>query len=105
MEREPFNPDNPFDALAELAKIETTTAGIRIWESPACRLLREAGDDEFGAILAGMLVGVCGVALSLSRTDDATHTMLRAAIVSAVPDAVDQARSIAGLSPLPRATQ
>ncbi len=105
MEREPFNPDNPFDALAELAKVETTTAGIRIWESSECRALRDAGDDEFGAILAGMLVGVCGVALSLSGADDATHTMLRAAIVGAVPDAIDQARSIAGLSPLPRADQ
>lgn len=105
MEREPFNPDNPFDALAELAKVETTTVALRIWESPACRALRDAGDDEFGAILAGMLVGVCGVALSLSRADDATHTMLRAVIVGAVPDAIDQARSIVGLSPLPRGDQ
>ncbi len=105
MERKPFNPENPFDALAELAKFETTAAGIRIWESPACRLLREAGDDEFGAILAGMLVGVCGVALCLSRADDATHTMLRAAIVGAVPDALDQARSIAGFPPLQRVDQ
>ncbi len=105
MKREPFDPNDPFDALAEVAKVETSTAALRIWESPACRALRNAGDDEFGAILAGMLVGVCGTALSLSRTDDATHAMLRAAIVRAVPDAFDQARSIAGLSPLPRADQ
>ncbi|MCG8270335.1 hypothetical protein MIC97_02295 [Aquamicrobium sp. NLF2-7] len=82
-----------------------SSRAARVWESSECRALREAGDDEFGAILAGMLVGVCGVAPSLSRTDDATHAMIRAAIVSAVPDAIDQARSIAGLSQLPRADQ
>lgn len=98
----PFNPDDPFDQLAELARSEIADAGLRILSSPEYKKVTKENAE---AVLAGVLTGACGIAMAQFAPSDESHIELRALIAAYLPLAFDQARSIHDLPPLPRADQ
>lgn len=100
----PFNPDEPFDRLAELAKSEIADAGLRILSSPEYKNVANAY-ESVQAVLAGVITGACGIAMAQFAPSDESHIELRALIAAYLPQAFDQARSIHSLPPLPRADQ
>lgn len=101
-DRAPFDPADPFDAVANLARAELAYAGVRLTERPEYKAV-EAGDevDLTVAVMAGALTAVCGIVLSHAAETDENHAILRAAMIAYLPQAVDQARDILGLPPLP----
>lgn len=104
IERLTFDPNDPFDSLAELAKREIADAGLRILDSPEYK--RFADDySSIQAVLAGVITGAIGIAMAQFEASDESHIELRAVIAAYLPQAFDQARSISGLPPLPRADQ
>lgn len=104
-DRAPFNPDDPFNAIANLAKTEFSFAGIRLTERPEYKAAEQDGRLVAGAVLAGALTAVCGVVMSHFQEDDDTHAEIRAMMIAYMPQAIDQARSILGLLPLDEADQ
>ncbi len=102
--RAAFDPNDPFDGLAELAKREVAEGGLRILNSPEYK--RFANDySSIQAVLAGVITGAIGIAMAQFEPSDESHIELRAVIAAYLPQAFDQARSISGLPPLPRANQ
>lgn len=99
-QRAAYNPDNPFDALANLAKREIAFAGITIGEQPQYRLARDADVDLGEAMMCGGLTAICGIVMSHYEEDDSTHEVLLEAMTTYLPLAMDQARNILGLPPL-----
>lgn len=104
-DRAPFNPADPFDAIANLAKTELAYAGVRLTERPEYKAASAGGANLAAAVLAGSLTAVCGIVMSHFDEADDTHAEIRALMIAYVPQAIDQARSILGLPPLPEAGQ
>jgi len=103
-DRTSFNPADPFDAIANLAKSELTYAGIRLTERPEYKAIgKDAGVDLTIAVMCGALTAVCGIVMSHGAETDENHAIIRAAMTAYLPQAIDQARSIIGLPPLPEA--
>lgn len=85
-----FNPDDPFDARAEAVR-------KRVVEGFA------TGDftispENAEATLAGLIVGVVGVAMAATHPDG--HRDLTVAIIKYVPWAMNEARAMMGLPEL-----
>lgn len=99
-DRAPFNPADPFDAIANLAKTELAYAGIRLTERPEYKAAKDAGNVVAGAVMAGALTAVAGILMSHFQEDDDTHAQIREMMIAYLPQAIDQARSILGLPPL-----
>lgn len=104
IERHAFDPNDPFDRLAELAKREIADAGLRILDSPEYKHCAN-NYSSIQAVLAGVITGAIGIAMAQFEPSDESHIELRAVIAAYLPQAFDQARSISGLPPLPRANQ
>ena len=108
-DRAPFDPTNPFDAIADLAKTdlaktELAYAGIRLTERPEYKAVEvECGVNLTVAVMCGSLTAVCGIVMSHAAETDENHAIIRAAMIAYLPQAIDQARSILGLPPLPEA--
>ncbi|MEO3386051.1 hypothetical protein [Mesorhizobium sp. CAU 1741] len=101
--RPAFNPAEPFDAVANLAKREVAHAGVLITQRPEYKAA-EADDVDVGeAVMAGALTAVCGIVMSHFKESDEAHAAILAAMADYLPQAIDQARSILGLPPLPEA--
>lgn len=103
IERPPFDPNEPFDALADRLRksIADIACGMMTW--PEYRALQREPGTQLEAILLGALTASCGI--TMAHTCQESHAELRAAFVAAVPACFDQARSIMELPPLPRADQ
>ena len=101
-DRAPFDPADPFDAVANLAKTELAYAGVRLTQRPEYKAVEKDGGSGLAvAVMAGALTAVCGIVLSHAAETDENHAILRAAMIAYLPQAVDQARNILGLPPLP----
>jgi hypothetical protein len=104
-DRSPFNPADPFDAIADLAKSELAYAGIRLTERPEYKAIEADADVGLPmAVMCGALTAVCGIVMSHAAETDENHAIIRAAMTAYLPQAIDQARSILGLPPLPADT-
>lgn len=102
--RAPFNAVDPFDALANITKSEVADAALRVFELPAYKSATAADVDTATAMMAGALTGICGILMShFNGDEDQVHAVIRASMVAYLPQAVDNARSILGLPPLPEA--
>ncbi len=102
-ERSAFDPADPLDTLADLARTELAYAGIRLTERPEYKAASAGGANLAAAMLAGSLTAVAGIVLSHFDEADDAHAEIRAAMIAYLPQAVDQARGILGLPPLPEA--
>lgn len=99
-----FNPADPFDAVANLAKTELTYAGIRLTARPEYKAVEAAHHvDLTVAVMCGALTAVCGIVMSHGTETDENHAVIRAAMIAYLPQAIDNARDIMGLPPLPEA--
>lgn len=98
MKREPFNINDPFDQLAELAKCEIADAGLRIVKAAAAFDLPEGARIQ--ATLAGVMTGVCGLAQAHFDASERNQRELLKVLAEYLPWAFDQARNCKGLSPL-----
>ena len=98
--RAPFNPAEPFDALANLAKREVAHAGVLITQRPEYKAAEADGADVGEAVMAGAMTAVCGIVMSHFEETDEAHAAILAAMAEYLPQALDQARSIMGLPPL-----
>lgn len=97
----PFNPADPFDIIANLAKTELAHAGILLGERPEYKAAQVRRDiDLGGAVLAGALTAVCGIVMSHYVETDEAHIYLRKMLTEYTPSAIDNARGILGLLPL-----
>lgn len=100
-DRAPFNPADPFDAIAKMARIELANAGIRLAERPEYKAAEVRRDfDIGGAVLAGALTAVCGIVMSHYVETDEAHAYIRKMLAAYTPNAIDNARDIIGLPPL-----
>lgn len=102
---QPFNPVDPFDIIADLARKELAHAGILLCDHPEYKSATVRRDfDLGGAVLAGALTAVCGIVMSHYVETDEAHIYLRKMLAAYTPNAIDNARGILGLPPLPGAT-
>lgn len=103
-DRAPFNPADPFDAIANLAKTEIAYGGVRLTQRPEYKAA-EAGHhvDLAVAVMCGALTAVAGIVMSHGEETDENHAIIREAMVAYLPQAIDNARSIIGLPPLQEA--
>lgn len=102
-DRAPYNPTDPFDAVANLAKTELAYAGVRLTQRAEYKAAELAPANLAEAVMYGALTAVAGIVMSHGAEDDENHAIIRDAMLAYVPQAIDQARSILGLPPLPEA--
>lgn len=102
-DRAPYNPADPFDAVANLAKTELAYAGVRLTTRPEYKAAELEPATLVEAVMCGALTAVAGIAMSHGEESDDNHAMIRAAMIAYLPQAVDNARGILGLPPLPEA--
>lgn len=98
MKRQPFDANDPFDQLAELAKCEIADAGLRILKAAEAFDLPDLARTQ--ATLAGIMTGACGVAQAHFDPSARNHAELLKVLEEYLPWAFDQARSCKGLPPL-----
>lgn len=98
-DREPFDPEVAFDALADATRKEVADAALRIMASPEYRRIAERKECAT-ATIAGVFTGACGIAMAQFKADEADHRELLAVLAAILPVAFDQALSIQGLPPL-----
>lgn len=94
----PFDPDDSRDVLAETGRrmlIETAIAAVETKTAP--------DGEHLQYLLGGLMVGIVQIAVAHIESDDDGWASVRAAMLQMTPWAVDQARSIVDLPPLPEA--
>lgn len=89
-EREPFNPTDPMDAMAEMFRRQVTEAALAAYKVTIYRNL--SPQQQLQCFLAGAMTGVIGVALASVDTSGADAMM--EAIANALPDCREMAESI-----------
>lgn len=97
-DRRPFDPQNPYDALADLARVQIAYYGSEVMSAPQYVRMAADPNGQFEALLIGLLTGVAGIAMSNIRPE--AHAEVRSALLALIPDAVDNARDIFELPPL-----
>jgi len=73
MKPAPFDPDNNFDAIADLARVETAKVAHRVVESAAYH--RASVEDQAGAFIAGMMVGSLGAVVAITKPEADTRDL------------------------------
>lgn len=97
----PFDPAEPFDAVANLAKSEIAHAGILLTHRREYKAAELTPANLVEAVMCGALTAVAGIVMSHGTETDENHATIRAAMIAYLPQAIDNARSIIGLPPLP----
>lgn len=97
-DRRPFDPQNPYDALADLARVRMAYLGAELMGDHRYHTMEADQNAQFEALLIGILTGVAGIAMSHIRPE--AHAEVRAALLTLIPFAVDNARDILDLPPL-----
>ena len=91
--REPFNPADPFDALADGIKSAVVDIGASAIFTPEFRGL--APERAVECFTAGVLTGLMGVLFSVCAQTTESHDALERFVTSYVPQARAQAEDIA----------
>lgn len=102
-DRAPFNPTDPFDTVANLAKTELAHAGILLTQRREYKAAELDPVILVEAVMCGALTAVAGIVMSHGAETDENHAIIREAMVAYLPQAIDNARSIIGLPPLQEA--
>ncbi|EKF17097.1 hypothetical protein [Nitratireductor pacificus] len=97
-ERRPFDPQRPYDALADHARARMAYLGAELMADPRYARMQADPKEQYEALLIGILSGVAGVALAQIKPEG--HADVRAALLALIPYAVDNARNILDLPPL-----
>ena len=97
-EAEPFDPRNPYDALADVAHRLIAELGPSLVNTEQFRALADNPSDQYEALLLGMMTGLVGI--MMAPIDPQHHREVIADLYAAIPVAVDHAREILSLPPL-----
>ena len=90
-EREPFKPDDPYDAMSEMFRRQVTDLALEAYKVTLYRDLNP--QQQLEVFLAGALTGVVGVCLASVKSEGADAIMEY--IVECLPVARQMAESIA----------
>ncbi len=97
-DRRAFNPQNPYDALADHARIRMAYLGSELMQDRRYTRMAAEQNEQFEALMIGLLSGVAGIALAHIKQEG--HAEVRAALLALIPYAMDNARDILDLPPL-----
>src|SRR5690606_26002946 len=105
MTREPFNPSDPRDKLADDTRVRLAHAFAEIAKTGEYRRLQSDPAAQVAAVLGGALTAACGMAIAHVQGNDDAHAEILAWLIAYMPQAFDQARDIMEFPPLPEAIQ
>lgn len=97
-DRVPFDSCDPFDAIADHARVRMAELGFDIVQDRRYRALQHDPQAQFQALMMGLMTGLSGFAMAHASPE--SHADVRDVLVAMIPDAMNCARDILDLPPL-----